>query len=339
MTDLTCQELIDLFKKDLKTRKKSLDTIRSYPITLKRFGKFMGGDIEVMTKNRLKEYLIFMQEKGLGQKTIRWNFTIIKEFYEWLLYEDYINTQIPMLIRSFTKRNLEVYKETESPRRSPSTEDVIKLIGGIQQARDLAFVVLLFKTGIRRKELSELDVSDIDLDDMTVTLKETAKRSNRVVYFDAETAYVLRRWLRQRKLVVKGNEPALFLSRDGTRLQRESIDQLFRKNAIASGLCQKGDEIGKALTPHSARHWFTSILLESGMSPQRVAFLRGDKGQQSQDIYHHIDKKKLKEEYERCMPNFGLYRGRVPEGNAELDESDLILSMKHKLKISGRSNE
>ncbi|MDD1740048.1 MAG: site-specific integrase, partial [Methanothrix sp.] len=62
------------------------------------------------------------------------------------------------------------------------------LVNAILSARDRAIVMLLLKTGMRRGELVALDLADIDLPDMSLMLKPTAKRSNRQLFFDNETA-------------------------------------------------------------------------------------------------------------------------------------------------------
>jgi len=119
-----------------------------------------------------------------------------------------------------------------------------------------------------------LDFVDLDINKMTIKLKKTAKRTNRLVYFDEETAYVLRRWLKQRENRNKDkNHPALFISKYGDRLDLYPIDDLFRKYAKRAGL-YKGTEIEDKITPHCARHWFTTELLEAGMSFEHVQHLR-----------------------------------------------------------------
>ena len=68
----------------------------------------------------------------------------------------------------------------------------------------------------------------------------------------------------------------------------------------------KGDKIEDALTPHCCRHWFTTELFEAGMSLEHVEHLRGDKGKSAASRYHHPNEEKLKEEYQRSIPQFGL---------------------------------
>jgi integrase/recombinase XerD len=305
MEELTPEKLISMFAEDLETAGKSKDTIKTYPWTVKNFSKFVNGNLLGVTKEYLKSYLNTMRERKFKQASIDRYFVVLSTFYEFLIYNEIYKQANP--IPAFRKHYLKQYKDTpgESERKCPTTQEATKLVNSILSTRDRAIVVLFFKTGIRRKELSELDINDIDMNKMTIKLKKTAKRTNRLVYFDEETAYVLRRWLKRREILNKKQNPALFLSKYGDRLEPYPIDTLFRKYAKAAGL-YKGNQLEDKITPHCARHWFTTELLEAGMSFQHVEHLRGDKGRAAATRYHHPDEEKLKREYQRIIPQFGL---------------------------------
>jgi len=84
------------------------------------------------------------------------------------------------------------------------------------------------KAGIRKGELIRIDVDDINWEEMSITLKPTPKRSNRIVFFDAECAKILKRWLRIReKLNVKTK--ALFVNQYGGRLERNGVYEAHGK--------------------------------------------------------------------------------------------------------------
>lgn len=304
--EVSNDDLINQFADDLKTGGKSRDTVYTYPYTIRAFGRFVGGSLLNITESNLRRYLSFLTEQGFKKSTISRYFVIISEFYKFLIY--FRLYQLPNPVSpEFWDRYLKRYK-SQSPagnRKSPSTDEVIKLIDSVVNTRDLAVIVLLFKTGIRRKELSELDTTDVDMDTMTITLKPTTKRTNRIIYFDEETVYVLDRWLKLREKMSKGNNPALFLSKEGIRLANHTIDIMFKKYAKLAGLYKDG-KIENKLTPHCCRHWFTTVLFEAGMRSEYVDHLRGDKGKTSASIYHHIKAEKVKEEYLRCIPRFGI---------------------------------
>jgi len=117
---------------------------------------------------------------------------------------------------------------------------------------------MLLKAGIRRGELISLDASDVDLEGMSITLKHTAKRTNRVVYLDQETSDALRRWLAARKRRA-GSEAGTILSElsnPGSRV-------------VASGSWSCGRRPAWACTPR-ARHWRSvsgRIVAVTGLPP------------------------------------------------------------------------
>jgi integrase/recombinase XerD len=295
------ERLINMFTEDLKTAGKSKDTILTYPYTLKAFCKFVKGNLLGVTREDLRDYLNSLRKRNLGQSSIERYFVVISEFYKFLIYSEIYKLPNP-ITDEFKRRYLKPYKgAAQGVRKCPTTPEVIKLVNSIVNTRDLAIVVLLFKTGIRRKELSELNRSSVDLKNMTIRLEPTAKRTNRTVFIDDETAYCLGRYLKRRS----DDNRALFLSKDGSRLGLRPIDELFQKHVKAAGL-YNGEQIEDKLTPHCARHWFTTELLEANMSFEHVQFLRGDKGAEAASRYHHINLERLKESYQMCMPRFGL---------------------------------
>ena len=127
------------------------------------------------------------------------------------------------------------------------------MMASILNSRDRAVVLLLFKTGIRNHELSELDISDLDIDSLSLTVKRTAKRSNRLVFFDYEAQKVLKIWLKARESKKPG--PALFPSRKSGRMDTTSIKRVVEKYAALAGL---HDPTSKRLqdrfSPHCCRH-------------------------------------------------------------------------------------
>jgi integrase/recombinase XerD len=295
------EELINRFVTDLKIRRKSPSTLITYSYTIKAFSTFIDGNLLTVTKNKLVEYLETMVAKNFRQPTIVRYFVVIREFYKFLIYNNLYNLPNPISDK-FWRYYLEVYKGgAPGVRRCPTTDEVITLLNSVLNTRDKAVLTLLFATGIRRKELSELDRSDVNLETGTIILKETRKRTNRTVFINPETIFILRRYLNRRE----DDNPALFISRDGTRLGLLPIDVLFKKAVKHAGL-YRGDETENALTPHCCRHWFTTTLFNASMRSEYIGFLRGDKPKTSAGVYIHIIPELVKAEYLRCMPNLGL---------------------------------
>ena len=299
-------KLIEEFCTDLMLRELSEDTQKTYPTYIKSLYDFNNGDLIGITEDVLSSYLAHLRGSGIRQTSINRYFSAINTFYKFLMFKRYISTNPVIPVKEHYLRTYKTH-DTKQRRQCLTIEQASKLVNSIFDTRDKAVVVLLFKTGIRRKELSELNVKDVDISNKTIRLKPTAKRSNEIVYFDDETAYVLNRWFKRRDIINQKGNPALFLDRFGKRLEPYSINKLFEKCAIAAGFHDRSsDKLQDRLSPHSARHFFSTRLREAGCPREYVQELRGDTGHDAFDIYYHIDKKKLQQAYEDCVPKLGI---------------------------------
>ena len=300
--------LIMQFKEDCRVRGLANVTCRTYPGYVQGFAKFIQPkQLQEADKNDLKSYLSYLRlEKGLRQTSIERMFSAIATFYDYLIEEELV---LMNPVRPVQKRYLRAYKNSDESqmRRIISVEEASRLVNSILDTRDRAIVLLLLKTGIRCSELASLDLENVDLKEQTLRLKPTAKRSNRVVYFDNEAATALSRWITVRQTRNKKSCSALFLNKRGTRLEHNGVLGLVTKIAENVGLHDPSSpRMEEHFTPHSCRHWFTTHLIRSGMSRDFVKELRGDIRHEAIDIYNHIDKKELRESYLAHIPQLGI---------------------------------
>lgn len=310
MLELTDEYLIKKFETDCKLRGLTEGTIKSYRSPLKILSSFLkekGLSFLQLDRDVLREYVGFLRSKGLKQKTIENHFSAISALYEYLVYEKIVNKNVALEVR---KRYLHRYKKEDngSIRKLISVEEMARFINSIPDIRDKAMALLLAKTGIRRKELIAIDLDDIDWEKMSITLKPTPKRSNRIVFFDDETAIVLRKWILKRTTIAKPDCKALFVSyQTGRRLNRSGVYNAFVYWAERAGLHNpNSNKIEDHFTPHNCRHWFTTWLMRNGMSREFVEELRGDARKEAVDIYYHIDLEELKKAYLSCIPKLGV---------------------------------
>jgi len=293
------ETLIDQFREDLKIQGRSKDTCEQYPQILKRFEAFVGGDLLSVDKARLINYVKHLKDNSLASR--QRYFSAIGSFYDFMVELDLMESN--PVTPSFKKRYLRGYKSDSNRqrRKCPTIEEARRLVSGIITIRERAAIVALLKTGLRCSELISLDVDDLDLPNLTLHLKPTNKRSNLTIFFDEETAQLLRKWLARREKMARSQ--ALFLNAQGDRYSRDSFEIMFVKYSTAAGLHNAAsNRLEDRCTPHSCRHFFTSQLLERGMRREYVQTLRGDVVKDAVDIYHHISMEKLKESYLAHMP-------------------------------------
>jgi integrase/recombinase XerD len=297
--------LIEEFQADCKIR--SITGIKIYTLYAREFSEFLKSknkEPQDATRDDLKAYLIALRERGLKQSSIDRVFTIISGFYAFMMDEGIISSN-PIL--PFRKRYFRKFKDDNGSeiRQFISIEQAAILINSILNSRDKAMMTLLFKTGMRRGELCRLDIEDIDMKKMEIMLKQTAKRSNRRLFFDYETADILHTWLKARK--TRTNGTALFPSNIADRISPAEVDWIVKKHAEHVGLHNsRSKRLEDRFTPHCCRHWFTTHLRRAGMPREFIQELRGDARKEAIDIYDHIDKKELRESYLAHIPQLGI---------------------------------
>jgi len=93
----------------------------------------------------------------------------------------------------------------------------------------------------------------------------------------------------------------------GKRLRRMGVYRSVVRYATKVGLHDpESERIEDHFTPHCFRHWFTTHLRRNGMPREYIKELRGDTRDEAIDIYHHIDRKDLRESYLACIPKLGI---------------------------------
>lgn len=308
-------ELINEYITDIKCTTLTKITIDNYHSCLKDFSRFFNKSILDVDLNDLKKYKIYLEDKKnkygepISSSTISRYFTAVESFFEFLEFDEYVDkNQMPKFrhryLREYKRKR---YNSSESRRKIITVDEMSMLVNSIIDPRDKAVIVLLAKTGIRRNELKNIDVDDIDWIEQSIHLKPTPKRSNLEVFFDDECARVLKRWMISRVSRLNKGTKALFLNERGGRLGRNAIYALVVKHAERVELHNPDShKISDRFTPHCTRHWTCTNLLENGMKREYLKELRGDARHDAIDIYNHIDRKKLRDSYLSCIPQLDI---------------------------------
>ncbi len=302
--------LIEGFQADCRIRGMASGSIPRYLSVIKIFCEYLNEhEITLIDVDRdvLRGFLEYLRlERAVSHKTLENYFTVLSSLYEYLAYEGYVERNPVLPVR---KRYLRRYKENDEGqmRKLISVEEMALLINSTMDTRDKAMITLLAKTGIRRNELISLDVNDIDWVEQKIRLKPAHKRTNRIIFFDDETAIILHRWLRARKARKGSESPALFIGDWGTRVNRNGVYQVVIEAAVRVGLHNPSSgQMEDHFSPHCCRHWFTTHLRRAGMPREFIQELRGDVRREAIDIYDHIDKKELRESYLAHIPQLGI---------------------------------
>lgn len=271
-------------------------TITAYQYDLVEFwGDLVAMDVDPrdISMYDVQRHLINLSKRGLALSSIARHIAAIKMFLRHLYAERVIPRDIASLIESSRKwQTIPVTIRTDEVRsllESPDPADEFFL-------RDRALLELLYATGLRVSEISELPCDQLNLELGYVRCMGKGRKERIVPVgcyaIDAVTEYVEE--LRPR-LLNASHCTRLFLSRTGRPLDRTSIWRLVRKHAENAG-------ITKTVSPHTLRHSFATDLLAGGADLRIVQELLGHADVVTTQIYTHVDPEQLKRVHRKYHP-------------------------------------
>ena len=162
--------------------------------------------------------------------------------------------------------------------------------------RDRAILELLYATGARVSEITNLDIDDL-LDPTMIRLFGKGSKE-RIVPVGRYAQRALQNYLVRTRplLVAKGRgTPSVFLNQRGTRLSRQSVWQVISDAAEAA-------ELDVEISPHTLRHSFATHLLEGGADVRVVQELLGHSSVATTQIYTLVTVDSLRETYALAHP-------------------------------------
>lgn len=288
------------FANDCRTRGYSQRTIESYTGHVRYFlnRHTLRSQVSV---DELQLFLVHLRdERKLTLATINAYFASLSTFFDYLEFEGILKKHE---IAKFRKRYLRHYKKHHTPEKKQliSIEQMRDFIKSVKPLEHQTLIMFLAKTGIRRREFTTLDISDLSLPDNSVLLKPTGKRSNRLIYFDNECKAFLEEYLKTRT----DDNPALFISASGARITRSTVYRIVTDYAEKFGIHNPEGHVHEKFTPHCCRVWYTTHLRRSGMSKDFIKELRGDTRGEAIDIYDQIGADELKTAYMKHIPQLG----------------------------------
>ncbi|MCP8686245.1 tyrosine recombinase XerC [Marinobacterium sedimentorum] len=288
-------DVLDAFVRYLRTeRQYSGHTLDNYRRDIERLLRYAVAnslsDWNCIRPRDLRAFIAETHREGLAGKSIQRLLSAIRSFYRYLNREG-LSQQNPALGISAPR----------SPRRLPKTLDTDQAAHLMQipvtdavSARDCAMMELIYSSGLRLAELVSLDLGDIDFRDASLVV--TGKgRKTRMLPVGSKALTALDVWLGQRGSLLRGEQPALFISKRGNRISTRAVQQRLEH----WGLHQATD--GK-VHPHRLRHSFASHLLESSGDLRAVQELLGHADIATTQIYTHLDFQHLADVYDRAHP-------------------------------------
>ena len=175
--------------------------------------------------------------------------------------------------------------------------------------RDRAILETLYSTGIRRAELTALDLTDVDVARLVVLVRAGKGGHDRLVPIGERAARWIDRYLLDARdlYAVPAEEDALFVTRRGSRLKPKRLSGLVRRYVDRAA-------VGKSGACHLFRHTMATLMLEGGADVRHIQEILGHRQLSTTALYTHVSIVKLQEIHRRTHP------ARLERTDAEREE-------------------
>lgn len=261
-------------------------------------------------------FLIWLNERNLTEV----NYAVIREYLLYIQQFSYLKTTTARKIASLRTFYRFLYRErvietnpaigVHSPKRGKSlpeflTENEIEqILNNIKidspaGYRNRVIFELLYATGMRISELSDLNFENLNLDENEIKVFGKGAKE-RIVLVSERAKKFLETYIKTvRYLIFKSgtNSPSspVFINKTGYRLQPQSVRRAIKDVALRI-------ELPKHVTPHVFRHSFATHLLENGADLRIVQELLGHTSISNTQIYTHVSAERLKQSYDSAHP-------------------------------------
>ena len=287
------QTWIDAFLTELENKNFSALTLRAYRTALEEFARFCKArrveKEKAFIPAHLRNFLAHIQLNDPQRNTVLRKIATLRSFTAYLLRQGILSKN-PFKLLPSPKREKLLPKFLSIP----ETDRLIDTAAHSKHfaLRNAALFELMYSSGLRRSEVTNLKIRDVDLFNGFVKVLGKG-RKERLVPVTQTALQALKDYLATRKNPQPGE--ALFLNKNGTPLTGDGLAYIFKNTAISSHLARR-------VTPHSLRHSFATHLLGSGCDLRSLQEMLGHKNLSTTQVYTHVSLEQLKNVYNRAHP-------------------------------------
>ena len=279
----TILSLVSEYEDYLKhERRVAPSTVVAYLSDLKQLGQAITQDVADIKLNDLRTYQSSLGKRGFKNATITRKFDGFRTFWKWMQMEKYVDDNIPELIR-LPRRNRRVPKWLSE---ADLTRFANTPIEPYRAYSDPLREGLAWKTfawlGLRRAELLNLRIRDVQLEDGTLTIRHSKGDRDRVLPLpDAlKPGY-------QALVAGRAPEDYVFVGYRSPKWSVHSLMRAFQRHLKTCGLDNRD------VTPHTIRHSFATHLARKGVPLPVIKTLLGHADVKTTMVYVHVGQEDL----------------------------------------------
>ena len=288
------QKFIDYL---LLEKKYSQNTVVAYKNDIEAFQffltqEFSDSNISKANYSQIRTWVVQLVDSKISNRTINRKVSSLNSYYKFLLKTKSI--EFNPLVKH---KALKVSKKIQIPFSETEVNSVLNSIdtNTFEGLRDKLIVELFYSTGIRRIELVQLQLKDIDLSQGLIKVLGKRNKERFIpllpTVMDTIEAYLSKRL----KLVTISNPSVFFLTKKGTK-----VYEMLVYRVITGYFDNISTKVKKS--PHILRHSFATHLLNNGADLNAVKDLLGHSILAATQVYTHNNVSELKKVYEKSHP-------------------------------------
>jgi integrase/recombinase XerD len=262
------EQVLRMMEQKLKLRAYSENTIRTYLQSFKDFLHFYNDtDPTDLLEAEIRNYLLFLiEKKKLSRSSQNQAINAIKFFYEKVLGQE---RKVYHLERPMRERRLpEVLSQLE----------VMQIFEALGNLKHRVMLMLVYAAGLRRSELLNLLVGDVDLNRNVVFIRAAKGSRDRQSVMAQSLGPMLEQYIKEYK-----PKMWLFEGMNGERYSPTSLRMVLKAGVEKAG-------IKKRVRLHMLRHSFATHLLEAGTSTRYIQVLLGHQSPKTTEVYAHVSR-------------------------------------------------
>ena len=261
----------------------SKNTITSYETDIKKYFEY----INKHNKNydEIEKYIQSLSKSKYAKSTVNRKIVSISSFFNWCINQKKLNI-----------KDIKQIKNIKTERKLPTilTSNYINnLLDTIptstsKEIRDRTIIEILYSSGLRVSELTNLKVNDLKNNKSLKVLGKGNK--TRILPMTDKSYNYMNLWLSKYRSEYKNEKSGnyIFLGVRGGKISDREIQRIVN--------------LRLGTFPHSIRHTFATHLLDGGADLRVVQEMLGHTDPSTTQIYTHVSKKQLKEKYKRTHP-------------------------------------
>ena len=277
-------------------KKYSSNTIEAYRNDLNVFSRFLNDEFDVNNINNtnysyVRSWIVDLVNKGISNRSINRKITSLNSYFKFILKIGLINEN-PIT----NHKALKTQKKIQLPFSENEMFNVLDLDNfedNFTGARDRLIIDLFYTTGIRRIELIQLIISDVNINNKHIKVLGKRNRERIIPLIDS-TIEILNKYLLYRE-ELKSHNTFLFITIKGKQVYEKLIYRIINKyfDTISTKVKK---------SPHIIRHSFATHLLNNGADLNSVKDLLGHSSLAATQVYTNRSIDEIKKVFAKSHP-------------------------------------